>query len=340
MWQVKNRTPYEADRCFVRDRDGAEVWIVAVRATFDVSDQGDVTLADEQLPVVLEPQYIGEPGLSSLRYDTDLILDKPAVDFLVLGHARTPDGRPRTQLDVAVQVAERVKTIHVIGDRIWESTAGGLRLPPPLPFLELPITYENAYGGTVRHPQQPDPLAQELFNPVGRGVAIDKSQLAGKPAPNLELPSDPVRSWNQRIAPVAFGPLGWDWRPRRDLAGTYDDAWEKSRMPLLPTDLDLRFYQSAPPDQQLPPRLRRGTMVGVHNMWPGRETHTFALPEVHLGFRTYFGRKVEHHPGRLHTIIIEPDERRLQMIWHSRLRCHGREHELDSTVVVSKKAIA
>ena len=32
MWQVDNRTPFAAERGWVRDRNGAEIWLVAVKA--------------------------------------------------------------------------------------------------------------------------------------------------------------------------------------------------------------------------------------------------------------------------------------------------------------------
>ena len=40
MWQIDNRTPFAAERGWVRDRDGAEVWLVAVKCTFDILPDG------------------------------------------------------------------------------------------------------------------------------------------------------------------------------------------------------------------------------------------------------------------------------------------------------------
>jgi hypothetical protein len=67
MWTLFNKTPYAADRNWTRDKTGVHWWIVAVRATFDVDAGGRVTLADDQLPPLLAPEYFGEPGKSSLR---------------------------------------------------------------------------------------------------------------------------------------------------------------------------------------------------------------------------------------------------------------------------------
>ena len=48
MWALKNDTPYAAERTWVRDKQGMHHWIVAVKATFTIHDDGALTLADEQ----------------------------------------------------------------------------------------------------------------------------------------------------------------------------------------------------------------------------------------------------------------------------------------------------
>ncbi len=55
MWAVTNETPFKAERAFARDADGAEVWIVAVRATFTFDAGGRVAAADEQDDVCRAP---------------------------------------------------------------------------------------------------------------------------------------------------------------------------------------------------------------------------------------------------------------------------------------------
>jgi hypothetical protein len=50
MFMLDNKTPYAAGRNWTRDKRGMHVWIVAVKATFDVAPNGKLTLADEQAP--------------------------------------------------------------------------------------------------------------------------------------------------------------------------------------------------------------------------------------------------------------------------------------------------
>jgi hypothetical protein len=98
MWQVDNRTPFAAERGWVRDRNGAEIWLVAVKCTFDIRPDGSTEVAKEQPPVLRMPEHTGEPGKSSLRYENDLVLTKTTTDIIVVGHAYAPRGRPTTQM--------------------------------------------------------------------------------------------------------------------------------------------------------------------------------------------------------------------------------------------------
>lgn len=79
MWSLDNRTPYAAGRNWVRDKTGAHHWLVAVKATFQVAPDGRLSLGDEQPPPLLAPIHRGDPGLSSLRADSDLLALKPGT---------------------------------------------------------------------------------------------------------------------------------------------------------------------------------------------------------------------------------------------------------------------
>jgi hypothetical protein len=147
MWQVENATPFAAAGNWVRDRVGAEVWLVAVRCTFLVRSDGTTAVAEEQSPPVLAPAYRGEPGGESLLYDSDFYLTKPTTDVLLHGHAYAPAGEPATRVDVTMQVGEISKTLRVTGDRVYQKGVLGVAAGSAQPFNRMPITYERAYGG-------------------------------------------------------------------------------------------------------------------------------------------------------------------------------------------------
>ncbi|WP_437609336.1 DUF2169 domain-containing protein [Sorangium sp. So ce834] len=337
MWQLRNLSPFAADRQFLRDARGAEVWVVVVRATFDITPDGAARVAETQDDVRRTPAYTGEPGRSSLLEDTDFTLPKPAVDVLVRGHACAPRGTPAVRVDVAVMVGDRTKTAVVLGDRAWKRSAARLIPTEPTPFVRIPLVYERAFGGAdlAADPSGRTRLAE---NPVGRGFSERAGDLVDRPLPNIEHPAHLTASPRDRPPPVGFGAVARDWMPRVGWSGTYDDAWENERRPLLPLDLDPRFWQSAPVDQQLDD-LRGGEPVALLGLSPDGPVR-LRLPRVVLGMRTALGREVVEHRGALSTVIVDADAMRLTLVFHSHVPCHGRDHLLSETVVWDKEVLA
>src|SRR5215510_7518555 len=282
MWLVDNTTPVSADYAWVRDRNGAEVWLVAVKCTFDIHPDGSTDVSEDQPPVLRLSEHTGEPGSSSLRFETDLVPAKKTTDVIVAGHAYAPGGRPVTELEVGFRVGPVQKILRVTGARTWRAA----RPSSPEPLSKMPLVYERAFGGVDRKSEKPE-QDWEWRNPVGVGFAVARDHLDRTALPNIEYPNEPIRSWSDRPRPAGFGPIASHWQPRASYAGTYDEAWMKQRYPLLPLDLDDRFYQCAPPDQQAPEFLRGGEPVVLHHLTPGG-TLRFVLPKVFLGFETRF----------------------------------------------------
>jgi len=336
MWQIDNRTPFAAERGWVRDRDGAEVWLVAVKCTFDIKPDGSTQVSDEQPPVLRVPEYHGEPGKSSVKYEADLIQTKKTTDIIVVGHAYAPPGQSVTKLDVGFRVGPVQKMLQVSGDRQW----GVLGLTDPEQFTKMPLVYERAFGGVDTKSAQPE-RDWEWRNPVGCGFAVKKAHLDGVPVPNVESTDRLIRSWDDRPAPAGFGAIGNHWQPRASFAGTYDDKWMKNRQPLLPEDFDERFFQCAPADQQAPQFLMGGEPVALLNLSPAGSLR-FALPKLYLGFETRFydGSREIHKTRKLHSVILEPDFPRVSLVWHSALPCHFKVQKLERTIVTLKTNIS
>lgn len=337
MWQVDNRTPFAAERGWVRDRDGAEVWLVAVKATFDIKADGSTEIAKEQSPVLRVPEYFGEPGKSSIKYEADLVLTKKTTDILLVGHAYAPAGYQAKSLDVGFKLGSITKLIRVFGDRVWDAEG---RSSDPQPFAKMPLVYERAYGGVDRYSQNPE-RDWDWRNPVGTGFAVSRANLAGVALPNLEHPNQLIKSWNDRPSPAGFGPLACHWQPRASYAGTYDDHWMKNRQPLLPEDFNEHFYQCAPSDQQASNFLVGNEPVLLSGLTQHSKTLQFLLPRIHLGFETRFydGSREYHKQRSLHSVIIEPDFPRVSLVWHSALPCHFKVQKLDRTIITLKTSL-
>ncbi|MBU6260462.1 MAG: DUF2169 domain-containing protein [Burkholderiales bacterium] len=332
MWALDNRTPFAADSSWIRDGDGAEVWIVAVKATYDIGADGSTRVAAEQVPVHSGP--LPHAGLASLRYDTDLGPPKPATDILLVGHAHAQGAAPVTELRVGFRVGSLTRTARISGDRHWQRGLLSQAPSPALPFRRMPLVWERAFGGDELD------AANGSGNPLGRGIQPDAEGRIW--LPNIEPIERPIRRPRDRPAPLGFGPVASHWPPRRRYAGTYDQAWFDDRRPLPPLDLDPRHAQLAPAGQQVAGHLRGGEEIVLFNLTPpgyaANGRLAFILPRLTLAFQTLFddGTSVA---GRalIHSLILEPDHPRVSVVHHLALPCHARVNRLDRTRIRLKQ---
>ena len=329
MWQIDNRTPFAAAQSWIRDRQGAETWIVVVKATFDIAEDGSTSVSSAQPQPCRSPVYRGEPGLSSIEYDNDFVLGKVTTDIVVNGTAYAPNGQPVSEVGVGFRVGPVAKALRVVGDRVW--TAGGTGLSERASFVSQPVWYERAFGGTDPTSAQPD-VDRHWPNPSGTGFLVSAQGLSRVRVANIEYYDDPVTSWRGRPKAAGLGAIASHWEERARLAGTYDASWERDRQPLLPADFDLRHCQCAPRDQQAPAFLSGGEPVTLRNLTPAG-TLAFDLPTIDLRLETRFmdDERQTHPAPVLHTVILEPDVPRVSLVFHSAIECHAKVYQLDHT---------
>lgn len=301
------------------DRNGTETLVVIVKETWRITHGGTLAIADEQVQIRLTPQYRGEPGSSSLWHDSDLVLEKPGTDCVLLGHAWAPEPKA-PHVDVIFAVGPVRKDARVFGERIWMKVMGMVSMSRSAPFEKIPLTWERAFGGADASCY--DPAAHELVaeNPVGRGFVARHSKLKvdGLLLPNIENPSELIKKPQHRPRPVGFGMIPPHWQPRSAYAGTYDDAWRKSVSPLPPADLDPRFYSAAAPGLLTPGHLTGGEQGCL----------LFSLPGITPRAKLRRKQGEEELRLRLDTVIVEPDEARVVLVWRGTLNMHGLVQQL------------
>lgn len=305
-----NRTDVSAGWTMGFDRDGRELVIVVVKATFAIPSNGEEpSLAEEQAPLVAADQFTGEPGLSAPLYECDYAHRKPMCDVLVNGSAYAPRGKKASRVTVGMRVGPMVKSFVVVGDRVWRSGITGIRATEPQPFDVMSISYDNAFGGVDDSNAASGKTISFLDNPVGRGYSHFKDNIDGKALPNTEELDGRVTSPDGSYRPMALGPIGRHWRPRVQYAGTYDQSWVDNRAPFWPDDFDYRFFQSAPPDQQIP-YPTGGEDVVLNNLTPAGHV-AFRLPHrpVPVWFLPYRGKDTRVN-AKIDSIVIEPDRAR------------------------------
>jgi hypothetical protein len=301
--QLTNHTPFAAGKFVQMDLDGQEVTLIVLAATFQAAPRGLLAPAPNQPPPFVEDVYAGDPAASSLLVENEVALMKPKLDVVVVGTAYAPGGKPAAQVPVELKVGDIRKVLAVSGHRTWAMRAASR----PVPFVSLPIRYEQAFGG-----MNPQTGACLLANPVGvgwKGIASkDDLKLS---IPNVEYPDSMVRTPSDQIRPAGLSPIARWWEPRSAFTGTCDEKWKETRWPLLPKDFDPRFNQIAPPDQQSS-TITGGEPVRLTNLTPDG-AWDFRLPKLHVPVHLVYDAKYAQAALRLDTVFIEPDKRSVRM---------------------------
>lgn len=316
--ELLNATRMQAGYTLGLDPDGRERAVVVVKGTFRIPDDPDrePRLADEQVPLVMADEFTGEPGFSSVVYESEYAPFKPRCDVLLNGSAYAPWGRPAYEVKVALRVGPIDKSFNVVGDRVWKDAGVTSMASSPEPFVTLPISYDRAYGGTDVSERDPDKQDAYGDNPVGLGYypLQDAETTAGRPLPNTEEIGRPATSTKGKFRPMSFGAIGRNFASRVPLAGTYDQDWVDNTFPFLPDDFDPLYFQSAPPDQQMD-YPKGGEWIELENLTPAGQTR-FRLPRVQVPVEftdEHFER--EETQAVADTLIIEPDAGRFMLVW-------------------------
>ncbi len=332
---IHNRTPFAFDALFLCNEDGAPVAAAVVKATYSIRDGSRLELAEVQAPLNAVGEFWHDEPESSYRYEPETALFKPASDVVLVGHAWAPGPRVRS-VNVGFQVGPIQKALKVSGDRYWERSLGGLSMTKAEPFEKMPLTFERSFGGWDRSHADPQKHTFEPGNPVGTGFRDRKAPFeAGIRLPNLEDPRHPIRNYGDTPPPAGFGFISPHWQPRAGFAGTYDDAWEKTRKPLLPKDFDRRFFNAAPQDQIVNGYLRGDEPVVVTNASPGGRT-TFRLPGIPPPICQVVlrGRRRHELRTRLDTVIVNTDDNLVFLIWRTHLALKSGPEDVVSIEIV------
>lgn len=320
--EIVNPTPFAAARAVVLDKTAAEHLIVVLKATFAVSERGELELAEEQQPVRPADEFVDEPGLSSIAHEAELGPPKPATDVFLSGHARARKSGT-SSMPVRLRLGKIGREATVFGPRTWTKKLGRAGISAPQPFESIPLVWENAFGGSDTSAEAPEHHDREARNPVGLGFRTKrtKTDWVDTPLPSIEDPGGLLKKPGQVVEPVGFGPIGRDWSPRVEYAGTYDEAWMEQRMPLLPDDFDDRFHNAAPPALVLSGFVKGGEPVEVVGCTK-REKLSFRLPEIGAHAAVRFSGRTAPLPLGCETVTVDTDAMQLRMVWKGWVRVH------------------
>jgi len=327
---ITNKTPFAFELLPLADEDMRPLLALVVKATYAITDEG-LRLADEQVPVNVAGLHWGKPEESSYRYEPECAFTKVATDVVLTGHAWAPSQNTR-ELLVSLHVGPVHKSVRVVGDRVWQRRMGFTSMSRPLPFERMPLVYERAFGGWDR--SEPDPAlhAFEPRNPVGVGFrSSSRSYEEDLPLPNLEDPDQPLERFGQRVPPAGFGFVSPHWQPRASYAGTYDEAWDKTRKPLLPKDFDRRFFNAAPSDLVVPGYLQGNESVFITHA-SRRGELAFSLPgqEAPVVTLELAGTEDAKPEMRLDTVVVDTDAAQVLLMWRGHVLLPESIHDVRS----------
>lgn len=317
---------------FLSDEAGAPLCVPLVQSTFAIVAPDRLEREEVQPEPSLTGELWGEDaGTSSYRMEPPCAFTKPGTDIVLVGHAQARRAR-HDELLVTFRVGPVGKQVRVTGDRVWARTMGSIQATRPLLFDRMPLCYERAFGGWDRSSPDPTAHAFEQRNPVGTGFRAPGSPFEeGLRLPNLEDPGDTLGQPGQAVRPAGFGFTSPDWQPRLSMAGTFDEAWQRERMPLMPRDFDRRFYNAASPGLVSLARLRGDEPVLVENASPlGRLS--FRLPGERppaCRIALSYGPTVEIALA-LDTVIVDTDASRVTLLYRGHVALRNGPHDVRS----------
>jgi hypothetical protein len=330
---VDNESGLAFDSLFLSNESGVPVFVPLLQATCAILADGRVGLRSKQPAVNVAGEWYGDPATSSLKLEPQIAFMKPATDVVLLGHAY-PSKPGGSEGQVGIRVGPVQKVARVWGDRMLVGRVGP-RITPAAAFEKIPLVYERSFGGWDRRHAEVDRHRCEARNPVGVGFRDPRLGADDEvPLPNFEDPNRPFSGYGDAPPPAGFGFIQASWQPRVSYAGTYDEAWEKTRKPLLPADFDRRFFNSAPPGLIAPGYLEGNEQVVVIGATPeGR--FAFNLPDIAPSsclVEMRGGQKVTLQTV-LDTVIVDMDARALVMIWRAYVTLRNGPHDVVAVIV-------
>jgi hypothetical protein len=328
-----------------KDEKNRPIFAVLVKRTYDIRPGERVVRAKTTRLLVQADEYYddGDPEWATVKHETDFASFKLATDVVVIGKAFAPGGKAVRQLDVTVEVAEHRKTVRLSGDRrcIYRQNA----IPAftePVPFTEMPMQYDRAYGGKD---SKSDPEAPFYYprNDLGVGVVLKntKETVEGLPLPNIEDPEDmltPERviigepeRWSGQPLPDGLGWFQRTWYPRCSFTGAIpsyvgiDTVLREATLGLVPKNqvalsrqcklpsFDLRFNNGASRGLALPRLAGQEVFRLTHLTPPG--SLAFQLPGEKPSMMLDIGLGENELEPELDTVCVRLEEMQVDLIW-------------------------
>jgi len=331
--------------------EGEYILGVLFKRTYDVVDGESCRRAEKDVSLIAGDVHYDGPVNSSVRYESDFIPWKNGTDVVFNGKAYAPGGHQVYQLTASLSVGDFVKNVQVTGDRSCRfRTLRDPEFTDPVPFVDMDMRYERAYGGTdiYSHPAMQYPYPR---NHLGTGFVVKnkRQSIDGLALPNIEDPEDvlipaniccgDMKYWNDQPMPQGFGWFAKYWQPRAGFAGVMPadrdieqemrrvyaqiipesqrELYEKTVLP----DMDFRFFSGASAGLSLP-YLTGDETIRLINL-SAEGACTFMLPGEHPSLGVDIGLGLQEPQLFIHTVQIRMEERQVDMVWRGAISYPG-----------------
>lgn len=272
------------------DQNGDLDCVVTLRGTFEHVQDGTAGWRADQMPLQWQDAYDGDPHSTPMLHQGDLVPEKTGTDVTFLGSSHAPGGSQQNW-HCGIEIGPVRKALHVSGPRRWQPVVRparwllrrkeeitGWRLGEADPVDTVEMDWRLAAGGRDEPEAEPDPSNRIGCGRIG---SPENWQVRAMPAPQISSRTDPAPG----DEPAGLGPIPPFWQQRARCAGTYDEAWQADRHPLLPKDFDPRFWQCAPEDQIARPFLRGDETYTLTHLHPDHPLAHGRLPRLGLAIR-------------------------------------------------------
>jgi hypothetical protein len=334
--------------------EGEYILSVLVKRTYNIV--GAQCERTKPTPLVKGDRFYGDPKATAVEFEADLIPFKLATDVIFIGKAYALEEKKVQSLLASVIIdTERNqyrKDILVIGDRECIYNHPLPSYTDPIPFTEMEICYDRAYGGVdiYSNPDMPCPYPR---NPVGTGFVLKniKPAVQGLKLPNIEDPKDQLtperlfieamENWERQPMPQGLAWYCKYWHPRAALAGImpadkkYADEMRKEYSKFVPphqralydkTELpiiDFRFFNGASPGL-IVPYLRGDEKISLLNLAPNGQ-QSFSLPSETPQIIMDIGKGEKTLEVVLHTLTIRHQDNQVDLVWRGAMPYQGPE---------------
>lgn len=324
--RTKNLTPFLFATKLSSRRPPQPEMTLVVRATYAIGPKGALTLVEEMTEQrflsgeVVAPEDDERAG--EILFPSDFAEFKLNAEVLLKGHCHAAGGVPLTECLVRFGVGNWSKTLRVVGKRAWSDKMPGAIPSQPLGFTKMPLSWANAFGGPG--------FGQ---NPSGKGL--------GDELPNVESPTEPLKSRADRPQPAGFGPINSAWPERAGKIGKeYGKAWRDKRAPFYAEDFDWSFFHAAPADQQLQGYLRGDEEIHFQNLHATEPTLRSRLPGLRVrAFVNDDMGRFREVPMSLDTLLADLDRNVLELSFRGVTEVREHDFEDIKTVLIASEPL-